>query len=82
MQTLQSTTTVEAEKIHVPWGDCCERLSHDWQIVGPSQSTLGLLQVRDPVPCRHLHWPGGTIPRHSMYGIFTYMWLIVYGKRR
>jgi len=32
--------------------DCCERLSHDWQIVGPSQSTLGLLQVRDPVMSR------------------------------
>ena len=51
------TTTKKRQKIHVPWGDCCERLSHDWQIVGPSQSTLGLLQVRDPVPCRHLHWP-------------------------
>eukprot|EP00434_Breviolum_minutum_P018493 symbB.v1.2.016311.t1/scaffold1148.1/size135353/1 len=32
--------------------DCCERLSHDWQIVGPSQSTLGFLHVRDPVMSR------------------------------
>ncbi len=47
------------------WGDCCERLSHDWQIVGPSQSTLGFLQVRDPVTWQN---HGGTRTGSWFYG--------------
>ena len=31
-------------------GDCCERLTHDWQIVEPSRGILDLLRLKEDVP--------------------------------
>ena len=31
-------------------GDCCERLTHDWQIAEPSRAILDLMSLKEDVP--------------------------------
>jgi hypothetical protein len=37
-------------------GDCCERLTHHWQIVEPSRGMLELLHLKEDVTGKRWHW--------------------------
>jgi len=37
-------------------GDCCERLTHHWQIVEPSRGILELLHLKEDVTGKRWHW--------------------------